>query len=685
MLKTSLFSKGIYKSNLTRFKWGSFLYFIILFFSTSFVLLISDYSRMTAETVNRYMLLGGIILKEDYLIFPMLIASFVPTVTVFLAFDMFSSKKQSVFIHSLPCKRGAVYISSILGAYTLMAIPVILNGGVLMLISAFKLGHLFTLISCLKWIYANLVVLFIMFSVALFSVSITSSKVSFVFINALLHFISIGIAIGINSVANEYLYGYADTSGSIVETVVRWLPALFYWFNPVYATSVYGSNAIITNLLSAKTLIFCGGSVVLIAIGGLLYLKRNVETAGNFVAFRVLNPILKYALTSFSIIITFAILESGNMNRDFYMIFLLFVVSFVVYFATEMVLKKNLKVFSAYKGYALLVAVFILLNAFMQHTNFFGYEKRLPQIEDIESVAIANKNNSEFSNDKAIILEALKTHKALIADIPSVIKDSRYNSYGISINYKLKGGKTLKRRYNDLSEEEQTKILSKLYENKSYRIISDDFYRLDKTNVESLRLDLNLSGNYIHNIEIKDEPHIEKFFAEWKKDIELLGYEDKKITESLINIFPNYKEEFFENMSYDTRDTIYGSNLNSNYKNVIKFLKEYNYLSDNMNFGGYKAFITKKPLNIRPEENRDNYKENMIYEVSADKVTEISNEDLSYLASDIISGNIIKNSAEGENYVVYIMNNSIEAFANYTKCTNITPQKLPEYLKKYID
>ncbi len=139
MLKTSLFSKGIYKSNLARFKWGSFLYFIILFFSTSFVLLISNYSHMTAETVKRYMLSGGIILRDDYLIFPMLVASFVPTVTVFLAFDMFSSKKQSVFIHSLPCRRGAVYISSILGAYTLMAIPVLLNGGVLMLISAFYL------------------------------------------------------------------------------------------------------------------------------------------------------------------------------------------------------------------------------------------------------------------------------------------------------------------------------------------------------------------------------------------------------------------------------------------------------------------------------------------------------------------------------------------------------------------
>ncbi len=684
MLKTSLFSKGIYKSNLARFKWGSFLYFIILFFSTSFVLLISDYSYMTAGTVNRYMLSGGMILRDDYLIFPMLFASFVPTVTVFLSFDFFSSKKQSVFIHSLPCKRGAVYISSILGAYTLMAIPVILNGGVLMLISVFKLGHLFTLASCFKWICANLIVLFIMFSVALFSVSITSSKVSFVFINALLHFMPIGIAIGINSVAYEYLYGYADASGSIIETVIRWLPALFYWFNPVYATSVYGSTAIITNLLSAKTLIFCGGGILLIIVGAFLYLKRNVETAGNFVAFKVLNPILKYTLTSFSIIITFAILESGNMNRDFYMILLLFVVSFVVYFATEMVLKKNLKVFSAYKGYVALVAVFILLNAFMQYTSFFGFEKRIPQLENIESVDISNKSNGEFSDDETIILEALKTHEALIEDIPGIIKDNRYNTYGININYKLKNGKILKRLYKDLSQEEQTKILSKLYENKSYRIISDEFYRVKEEDVEELDLHLNLSGSYNHHMEIKGEENINKFFTEWRKDIESLGYAEKKLSDGLINVNINYKEHIFEN-NMSSREYVYGTSMNANFKNVIAFLKDSGYLGDNMYFGGYTAYITKKPLYVREEEHREYYKETMIYDVPFDSTVEISNADLSLLARDIISGEVIKNSANGENYVIYIMNESSVGFTAYSRCTNIAPDKLPEYLKKYIN
>lgn len=684
MLKTSLFSKGIYKSNLARFKWGSFLYFIVLFFSTSFVLLINDFGYLTLGAIDRYMLSGGIILRDDYLIFPMLFASFVPTVTVFLTFDMFSSKKQSVFIHSLPCKREAIYISSILGAYTLMAIPVILNGVVLMLVSALKLGHLFTLLSCLKWILANLVVLFIMFSVALFSVSITSSKVSFVFINALLHFMPIGIAIGISSVAHEYLYGYADASGTIVETVVRWLPALYYWFNPVYASAVYGSNAIITNLLSLKTLVFVGGGIVLIVLGALIYLKRNVETAGNFVAFKILNPILKYVLTSFSIIITFAILESGDMNRDFYMILLLFVVSFVVYFATEMVLKKNLKVFSSYKGYVTLIAVFVLLNAFMQYTSFFGYEKRIPEVEEIESVAIAGKNNPEFTNDEAIILETLKTHKELTENIPSIIKDDRYNTYGLKINYKLKNGKIIKRVYSDLTREKQTEILSKLYENKNYRKISDEFYRVKEEDVEKLNLHLNLSGSYNHNMEIQGEENINKFFTEWRKDIERLGYAEKKLSDGLINININYKEHIFENHR-DSIEYVYGTSMNANFKNVIAFLKNEGYLSDNMYFGGYTAYITKKPLYIREEEHREYYKEPVIYDVPFESVIEISNADLSLLAGDIISGEIIKNSAYGENYVIYIVNDSSVGLTDYSRCTNIAPDRFPEYLKKYIN
>ena len=70
------------------------------------------------------------------MIFPMLLSIVVPTIAGLLVFKFIHSKKTSVFVHSLPVKREANYISSVCAAFTLMAIPVVLNTIVLMVISA---------------------------------------------------------------------------------------------------------------------------------------------------------------------------------------------------------------------------------------------------------------------------------------------------------------------------------------------------------------------------------------------------------------------------------------------------------------------------------------------------------------------------------------------------------------------
>ena len=109
MSKTSLFNRGIYKSQLSRFKWGSLLYFILLFFTSSFLLLMKNSDHLTYALAN-YKEVGGMILHEDYLMISVLFATIVPTVVGFLTFDLFFSKRQSVFIHSLPLKRISIYI-----------------------------------------------------------------------------------------------------------------------------------------------------------------------------------------------------------------------------------------------------------------------------------------------------------------------------------------------------------------------------------------------------------------------------------------------------------------------------------------------------------------------------------------------------------------------------------------------
>ena len=103
--KISLFNKGIYKSTVRRYLWGSVLYFIILFMVTSMVILFD----VDKDNTWRYMEQSGsaLILDDMFLFLPQFIAHFVPTVVALLIFRFVHSKKTSVFVHSLPAETEA--------------------------------------------------------------------------------------------------------------------------------------------------------------------------------------------------------------------------------------------------------------------------------------------------------------------------------------------------------------------------------------------------------------------------------------------------------------------------------------------------------------------------------------------------------------------------------------------------
>ena len=94
--RASLFNKGIYKSTLRRYLWGSILYFILLFMITGMSILL-NYSHD-----NGYLpMINGrrinIILSNEYILLPILLSIAVPTIAGLMIFRFIHSKKTSVF------------------------------------------------------------------------------------------------------------------------------------------------------------------------------------------------------------------------------------------------------------------------------------------------------------------------------------------------------------------------------------------------------------------------------------------------------------------------------------------------------------------------------------------------------------------------------------------------------------
>ena len=197
--KTSFFNKAIYKSTLKRFLWGSVLYFAILFV----------YIILNAVPANEYYNYNSIynanvplLLSPSHLIFPILLSIVVPNVVSILSFRFIHSKKQVVFIHSCPVSRCANYISTTLAGFTLMIVPLIA-------ISLISLCY-FNFSDCMIWLGINAFVIFIMFSVSVFSSVITGNSFAAIIITVIIHsFIPI-IAASFELIAESFLWGFSS-------------------------------------------------------------------------------------------------------------------------------------------------------------------------------------------------------------------------------------------------------------------------------------------------------------------------------------------------------------------------------------------------------------------------------------------------------------------------------------------
>ncbi len=583
--RTSLFNKGIFYSTLKRYMWGSVLYSIILFALTSLIILLgvdveNSWYRMSDSRV-------ALILGDHYLILPVIIGFFVPTVVALLTFRFLHSKKTAIFVHSLPVTRTANYISTILAAFVLMGVPVVLNGIILALLSVFKYGEFFTVTSCLIWTGLNLLTLLSMFSIAAFAAGLTGNSFAMVGLNALIHGIVLIFAAAFSAIAKCFLYGYHDLN--------RLLYGAMRWNFVSYLTETASAMNIknVPNIDFLKCAIIVLISCAFYIFGWLLYKKRRMETAEDVAAFRCLNPIYKYLITFLAALSTFGILSGTIAEKPLVPVIFTIIVSLVVYFAAEMILKKSFKVWKAYKGYLVFAVAFSAMICIFAFTSFFGFETRIPERDEFEEVAIYEyyyQDDMPWISDEEIIDYTTAVHKMLTQkeNIYTVKKDDDKYTTAINIRYKLKNGKTMIRRY-PVTEVMACEILENLYKHESYK--KKIFEVFGEEVDEVYRITVN-DGN----IEITDKEKIEEFFDCLSRDMLELDYTqmcDSSAWHTSVTIEYVKTENLKEGEDSSHIRNIYQS-INANFRHTLGWLIANGYQKPLFNAGDWDLCILDK-------------------------------------------------------------------------------------------
>ncbi len=609
--KTSWFNSGIFTNRMKRFKWGSVLYFVILFFSVPFGILVRNYDSVNYARIYEKV---PMILSSSYVTFPLFVAMVIPTVVAVLMYRNLHSPKQSIFEHGLPVTRAESYIANLAAGLSLMLLPVLANAAILLIMSFTGYGHLIALSDVIYWAALHVATIFVMYSVASATSFLTGNAAAHIGINVFVHVLPLLIALTIALISDVFLFGFVESENFIATQIAQYTPIVW-----IYSKSLFNYQEFVNVFTYPAMWIYIAGAVAVYGAGYILYRKRKVELAGDVAAFGIFRPIFKYTITAAVTVVMFSITNSVNMAA-IYKYIVAFVGSVIAYFACEMLINKTVKVFRNYKGYivfALCVAAFI---SFFAYTSVFGYETRVPELAEIESACIYDNYRYEtpLIADSELITATQEIHREIIEDIPVV---SNEGTRILRINYRLKNGNEMYRRY-WVDEDIYDRAMTAMYDNSEYKF---KVTGLDNINVENAReLDINFyTSHYNNRVTATDlsrgdgvsGDYAARIMAAVKKDVETLSYKEMEKSYNWLNVSislecsrrENEKYNIFKvfpdrGSQYDDYVESFNIHINSNYKNTYAILAEMGIIDDQIEMLSNNLYFLKLPVTVNNSE-----------------------------------------------------------------------------------
>ncbi|SNS24160.1 ABC-2 type transport system permease protein [Anaerovirgula multivorans] len=530
--KTSLFNKGLILSDIKRFSWVSGLYAGLLFFILPFKHMMRK-NALDSEWI-RHQIQNSLSFTSSNLTQVLLILV-IPITLAVLIFRYLQKTNAAAMIHSLPYSRKTLYCSHSAAGLLLLCLPIIFIGFVLMILQATTvLGEYYSFLDILSWMNYTLLFNILFFSTTVFVGMFTGNSVAHEVFTYILHILPAGIYVLFRFNLSHLLYGYSRNE--------LWEPAL--------------ENLPIFRLLRREALAvreYVGYIAIIIlffTIAYYVYKIRNIETAGDIIAFTGVRPVFKYGVTLCSMLLGglyFATISGGTFSI---IAFGYLFSSFLGYWIAEIIMEKSFKVWTAYKGYVTYTILLLILLIGI-HTDVTGYVGRIPKAEDVENVFFGSniyrwehfeemqgangpyyRDGIYYSDDYIFIdPESIKNiitlHQTLIDEPSTQGGTYRY------IAYTLKNGKQLIRQY-VVSDQQHTSSLKPIYESIDYKRIR--FPIIEQSPEEIKWLEITDDRSPKKSFMLTDAEEIEEFVELFRMDIHRSTYEELMIASKHIPI-----------------------------------------------------------------------------------------------------------------------------------------------------
>ena len=198
--------------------------------------------------------------------------------------------------------------------------------------------------------------------------------------------------------------------------------------------------------------------LVLLGAALLLYRRRKLESAGDFIAVQPLAPVFSVV---FTLCVSAVCAMFGSLFDDGFMVVFLIAGLVVGYFAGQMLLARTVKVFRGRAfGKLGLIAAAMILSLLLVQWDAFGIVRWTPKAEQVKMVTLAGRE-VELTTKEDIQL-VINLHKEAIAQ--GEYLDPYAGSYSyVRIQYEMKDGRHIERRYEVSSNSKAHQALKSVY------------------------------------------------------------------------------------------------------------------------------------------------------------------------------------------------------------------------------
>ena len=468
-LKTSCFNATVYRKNLARFApvWGvyglSLVVGILLLYSNGGTAKAFHFASHMTQLVE---IMGVVNL------------CYAPLIAQLLFGDLYNSRMCNM-LHAFPLRRENWFITNVLSGLTFSLVP---TAAMCLVALPLLAGSIFEGATSLAfWIFLAGNLQFVcFFGMAVFAAMCVGNRFTMAAGYGLLNAGALIAYWLIDTVYTPMLYGVITPTqlmskltpmAHITEYSYIKTSASLYDLRELFGNDLKGAVATFTITGEWWRLwVLAAVGVVFALLGLVLYRHRDLECAGDAVAFPVLVPVFQVLCAIFVAAAAqmFLCTFTGMSEQSF----LVLTVGLVVgWYIGKMLLERSTRVFTLKNSYGLaaLAAVFAV-SLWMTHVDLFRIETRLPQAESIKSVTFGGRQfeeQADIENFLRLNRDALENrnenwgtfvwvdgewiqHIDTNADrIDEENENNRY-TYVDSVNlvYELHNGKLIRRRYN---------------------------------------------------------------------------------------------------------------------------------------------------------------------------------------------------------------------------------------------